>query len=453
MSVLVVLLASGCVFSGSGQNSAELDGRVAGLVSGAVTAEPAPASAKSVPLSGGYVPAIRAAVLSNHGYTASLREIRQAQATVRASQSALRPQLTGNVMAGGVATRENGSTSTETGLGAGLNLSQLLYDGGESVAGIDATTARAYSTVYLATAQANEIGLAAASAWIDLWQYSQQMALVDSRLAEVRPLLSRIDSLIANGLGDRADIASARRQFLDLELERLRIEAALDDAANRFSRYFGQRPGKVSTPENLFSADKIYRMGERWTEAPRLIATAAEIISAQHELEAAKARLKPQVVMQVGADSPTSQDDDPELSAGLSLRYTFGDGGRRKADVTAREERVAALQFRLDDLRAQTRSEFDSLIARYRSLEASMKMLNQRIAALEDEKDTLYSQLSSGQSTMRQLVETEVLYYRALSDQIALRGERLRLELALSASAGTLLKRLGIDIETGSASP
>lgn len=450
LPLTALLAVSACGGSYSGADDPELDADVLALVQTDSVSQPSDQEEVDgrVALDAGFNEALRSAVLSSRSLESAVREFREAAAGIDVASSARRPQITGSATAGGIA--EGSRDDVRTNLGASLDTSlrQLIYDGGETSANIDAASARAYAARAGISARGNEVGQAAATAWIDLWQHSTHLALLQERLREVRPLLDRIERLIAGGMVDRAALAGAERQILDIELEEERLQASRDDARNRFERYFGEAPNTVSAPPSLFARADLENMRELWPEAPELVASAAELVAAQRDVDAAAAQRRPRISLSTGVNAPLSDQDDAQVTTGLFLEHTFGDGGRRRAEIEAREERLAARQSDFDDARDEARSDFESALSQYSSLVSSLAVLEEQIEVLDVERETLRSQLASGQSSVRDLVESEILYYRALARQIELRAQRSRIEVMLGSRTGALLPRLGIEPES-----
>lgn len=446
LSLAALLAAGACGGNFSGADDPDLDAAVFDLVQADTVSQPTDAAAQpQVELDAGFAEAIRSAVLSNPGFAAATRAFEEAAAGIDVASSAQRPQIVGSATAGGIAEGTRSDARTRLGGSLDTSLRQLIYDGGEVSANIDSASARAYAARAGIAARGNEVGQAAAMAWIDLWQHSTHLALLQERLADVQPLLDRIERLIAGGMVDRAALASAQRQILDVELEEERLQAELDDARNRFERYFGEAPSSVPAPPSMFSRGDLVNMRELWPQAPELVAAAAELVAAKRDVDAAVARRRPQVSLSAGVNTPLSDQNDPQLTAGLFLEHTFSDGGRRKAEIEARRERLATRESEFDDARSAARSDFETALSRYNSLLSSQRVLNEQIEVLDDERETLRSQLASGQSSVRDLVESEILYYRALAREIQQRGERSRIEFTLGARTGALLPRLGIE--------
>lgn len=388
---------------------------------------------------------LRKAVLRNERVQASARQLRASEAGIRVAESVLRPQLTGTVSAGGIAERD-----ADNRLGGALDfsLSQLVFDGGAAAAQIDASTARAFAARAEVLVAGNTAGEAAARAWIDVWDYSARLSLLRARVAEVEGIKETLERMITNGFIDRASLAAAERQVLDIRLEEERLSASLRDAQARFERLLGYRPGSVPAPPSLLSRGEPNALRGVWRDAPEMTSAAAQLIALERDLQSARAQMRPVVAVRAGVMSPVSSNDSPNVTLGLTLRHSFGDGGRRVAEIEALEERVSAGRLRLEDLKKEAETELESSLALYSSLLEGRATLIRQIEVIEHENSTLRSQLSSGQATLSQVVEGEVRYFRARSRQIELTAEIARLEIGMIAGTGVLTQRLGIDLDS-----
>lgn len=401
----------------------------------------------AVDLSQGYRSALRSAILENQEFAASVRRYKGADASIRVAQSARRPQIDTSATIGGII--EGGDVdSSEGGAAVDVSLSQLIYDGGRTRANIAGATAQAYAARANVAVAGNEVGRDAALAWNDLWQANSQIALLRERLDEVGPLIGRIEQLISNGMVDRAVLAASKRQFLDLKLEEENLQATLRDAQERFNRYYRDRPRSVSAPKRLLSDAELAQAANIWQDSPALIAAAAELIAAERAVAAAQAEMRPTVSLRTGATSPLGETDNPNFNAGLVLQYKFGDGGRRKAEIERLGEELKAGRATFEDTKSATRVEVETTLSQHRALRQSLSILKSQIQELDVERKTLRSQITSGQSDLRRLVESEILYYRVRSRRIGLRGELAALEITLASVTGQFINKLAIDIDT-----
>lgn len=446
VSAVSLGLLAGCDTAGV-PTTEELDASVAEMTQNDVTrsSDTEDRVDRTVDLSQGYQTALRTAILNNQRFQASLSEFRSADANIRFAQSARRPQIIGSTTAG--AAYDGDSDRTATGAAADVALSQMIFDGGQTRANIARSTAQAYAARANISVSANDVGQRAAEAWIDLWQANAQIALVQERINEISPLLERIERLIASGMVDRAALAAAQRQFLDIKLEEERLQADQRDASERFLRYYGARPRSVSAPQRLFTNAELAQMSTSWQAAPALTAAAAELIAAERAVEAAEGQLRPTIDLRAGVGSPLRGSNRPNANVGLVLEYTFGDGGRRRAEIDRLSEQLQAGRATFEDTKDETRVDVESALSRHRTLHGTMSVVQAQIRELETERSTLQSQISSGQANMRQLVEAEVAYYRARARLIDVRGEMTSLEIVIAALTGQLTNRLSINVD------
>ena len=392
----------------------------------------------------GYRTALRASVLASSEFHAAVRRFRESEAGIQLAQSGARPQVSGGVTIGAIGGGDR--SGIDTGAAANLSLSQLLFDGGETRANIEGATAQAYSARAAIAITGNDVAMRAATAWRDLWQATTQLAMLQEQVSEAESLLERIQRLISSGIVDRAAFASGQRQLLDLKLEQESLQAARRDAQQRFNRYFGSRPTSLPAPDRLFTDAELSRFVSNWQDSPLLIKAAAELIVAERAVDAVRAEIRPNVSLQAGAQSALDNSDRPEGNIGVVVRHVFVDGGRRAAQLTQREEALAAAREAFEAQKDDLNVEAETSLSRHRSLRASVSVLQAQLRELETERDTLRSQITSGQANLRQLVEAEVTFYRTRARLLEIRGDIAALELTIVASAGQLPERLGVDI-------
>ena len=400
--------------------------------------------AQPIALAQGLAPALRAAVTTNQGYLGALALEAEAMGQVGVAASARRPQLTGNANVGGI--RETGSNAaTTTGIAGGLNLSQLVYDGGASASAMNRSTALALSAQAGRVAQGNEIALSAARAWIDLWQYSERLRLMLARTAEMDTLIDQIERMASNGMLDRASLENAQRQIVDIKLEESRLIAGQAEAQVLFQRYFNATPSTVPQPSELVSAAQARSLAQDWQTSPGLQRQAAELLAAQAAVGEAQSAFRPRARLQAGALSPLDSADSTDVSVGLSLEYSFSDGGRRKKQLEAAEARVAATDAQLSDAQRGLEAELQAGLTRLAAIERAMPLLADKLRLSQSEAETSRSQMLTGQSNLRQLVEAEIEIYRAQDQQIAMQAERQILLLTIASRTGALSRLVGLE--------
>lgn len=399
--------------------------------------------AGAISLSEGLVPALRVAVSTNKGYLGALALEAEAMGQVGVVSSVRRPQLTGNANIGGI--RDTGSSAdTTTGVAGGVNVSQLVYDGGASVSAMNRSTALALSAQAGRVGQGNDIALSAARAWIDLWQYSERLRLMRARTAEMDTRIVQIERMASNGMLDRASLENAQRQIVDIKLEESRLIAGQAEAQVLFQRFFNASPSNVPKPSELVSATQARTLAQDWQTAPGLQRQAAELLAAQAAVGEAQSAFRPRARLQAGARSPLDSADSTDLTLGLSLEYSFSDGGRRQAQLETAQARVTATDAQLIDAQRSLEAELQAGLTRLASIERAMPLLADKLRLSRLEAETSNFQMQTGQSNLRQLVESEIEIYRAQDQQIAMQAERQVLLLTIAARTGALSRLVGL---------
>lgn len=428
----VVVVLAGC--AGSPMELSDM--RAA--VEAELVADAADGTARAaVPLTDGFVAALREAVVVNERYRAAEAREREAAQRIGVAASALRPALSGDASLG--ALREiGGGSATDTGASGGLTLSQLVYDGGGAEAVVNRSTAEAVAAIADRMAVANDVALNAARAWTDVWQYSERLRLLRERTEEMDELVGQIERLASTGVVDRAALDGALRQIVDVSIEERRLESDQSDAEARFARFFNTQPSNVGQPPDVLNVASARRLAETWRRAPDLQREAAQLLAAQAAVVEARSAFRPRVRLQAGARAPLERGETTDLTAGLTLEYNFSDGGRRQRELEAAEERAEAQQLRLEDIQRSLAVELEAAAARLGSIERSLPLVTRKIDLSRSEADTARSQIMTGQSTVRQLVEAEIEVYRASDQRVALLAERQMLLLTVAARTGEL---------------
>ena len=382
---------------------------------------------------------IKGAVESNKSYTAALAAERAMSSRVTSVKSVRKAQIRGNSTVGGI--RETGgraSDKTHEGAAVSLNLSQIIYDGGLSSSNIDRAEAQAFGASAERKSLGNDIALQAAKAWIDNWQYQTRLSILHKRTLELDDLISKMERMANNGMSDRSALDSVRRQVLDIALEKKLLQNDQNEAAIKFKHFFNQKIARVSKPDKLVGLSEVRAQAENWQAAPDLQRIAAEVVVAKRGVEASEAAFKPQARLQAGLTSPMQEGESTDASFGVVVEYTFGDGGRRLAELEEAEASFEAAKARLDDASKMLSSEMNVAIKNLNSLQESLPLMNEKISLSRLEVETARSQLATGQSNLRQLIAAELENYRAEDKLIVLEANNLIVQLSILAKTGAL---------------
>lgn len=444
-SLLTVLLIGGC-----STQPALTDVEIAASVSEKTRTnvmDPTLAVAPSVSPGNISTASLRQVISSNEGFSAAIARYRAAQANITVASSGQRPQVTGSVSSGGFLSNTDTGDTSGLGAGADVSLTKLIYDGGETVALIDVASAKAFGAKAEIAVTGNTIGSEAAIAWIDVWQYNERLSLLNRRIANLQPWVSRIEQLISSSIENRSVLKAAQRQILDIELEEESLRAAQIAAQQRFKQYFGFMPATVPAPPKIFTSAEITALRQALPGSPKLVAAAAELVVAESELAAATARQRPKVVFRTGLNAPLSQEDPQTITAGIVVQHSFFDGGRLNAQAEARQEQLQSLRGDFEDTKSAGESSLEASLAEYRSINSSLSLISEQISVTRSERESIENELGSGQSNIQQYVEAEIRNYRAEARRLQLMAEQRTIEVELGALTGRLMEKLNLDVE------
>lgn len=388
--------------------------------------------------------ALLVAVSQNELYRAALAAETAAKAQVDVASSGTRPQISSSLNAGLIQDASSNNGDVEKGAIAGVNLSQLIYDGGETTANVN----RANAEVLIAEAdrmvRGNDVASRASQAWVDVWKHQSRAELLASRLTKLNELVGQIERMAANGMVDRSVVDSATRERLEFEMVDLNIQADLQDAELRFARLFNTSPARLRLPENVVTATDIRAAVGAPRQAPELQLSAAELIVARSAVARAEAGFEPRIRLQAGLRSPVDEQDDANGSLGVVVEYVIGDGGRRQSQLESATAQMQRSEAQFTASKQAFETEMNISVARLDAIERSLPVVTQREALAAERIETLQSQLATGQTGLSQLIDAEIQLYRVRDQLVTMRAEREILFLTTGARLGLLARQIGL---------
>ena len=340
------------------------------------------------------------------------------------------------------------SSTTERGASANLSISQLIFDGGSSAAIIDQARANAFIAEMDVELAANNVAKDAALAWINIDTLQKRETLLQALVVKTEKMLAQMETLVASGMIDKSASASAEIAARALSLEKSNINAQIAAASASYMKFFGTVPKNLSTPTSLLTAADLDYIQRNWNRAPIMAQTAAKVLAAKQSLIAAQGREKPTVGFKAGMASPMEKDERTTYAIGLEVSWIIGDGGRREANIAVKAANLAAAEQKLKGAKLAGKRELDTALSRRAALIASLETLAAQEAASQNELEIMLSQLATGQTTVRQLIQAEEKSYRATDQRISVSSELLKMDFEMLASSGLFSKRLGINTNT-----
>jgi adhesin transport system outer membrane protein len=397
-------------------------------------------------LSGDFTKDLSKIVTNSSEYTVAVNNYESAFSQILVAGADRELQISASANAGQTIKDGAGlASTTERGASANLSVSQLIFDGGSSVARIDQARANAFIAEMDLELVANTTAKDAAVSWINLDTLNKRNTQFQALITKTEKMLTQMETLVASGMVDKSASASAEIAARALSLEKANLDAQIAAAEASYMKFFGAVPKNLTTPPSLLTVADLTHIQRNWNRAPIMARTAAQVLSAKQSLLAAQGREKPTVGFKAGLASPMEKDERTTYAIGLEMSWIIGDGGRREASTAAQAANLKAAEQKLKGAKLAGRRELDTALSRRTALITSLNTFAVQEAAAQNELKIMWSQLATGQTTVRKLIQAEEKAYRTSDQRISVASELLKIDFEMLASSGLLSKRLGIN--------
>lgn len=392
---------------------------------------------------GEYLPTIKSAALQSNSYAEAMATIDQAAQNVAIAESSLSTQVSLTSQAGGIAEYASGVSST-AGLSANLLINKLISDGGASVSSINSSVAKLVMAESKAEADVNSLVSKISASWIDIWQYQERASLLKKSTQAARELVQQLERLVESGIVDKTSAVSAKIQLSDLEAEQLRLNERLASANERLAVFIERDDRPLQRPLLMNSSIKGLNLDTIWQQNPSLRASAASIFLAEQELTFAAAQKKPKVGLRASLQSPMSRESSTDAVVGLQVNWTLGDGGRRDAEIAARQANLNRATNQFETQKREVMATLSQMIKTKQFLLTSRDKINTKKADVISSQDTLKKQLATGQADLKSVIDIEIKSQQTADRAIELEAEIMKIDLKIAAHSGQLLSTFNI---------
>ena len=440
LSVVLFALSS----CGAPQNfDANLKSEITGLSK--VTPRLLEQSASAHKLSGNFKSDLSNAILYSPEYLSAMSTVAATKSQILLANADRKLQVSATANAGQIVKNGAGaSSSKDHGASVNLGVSQLIFDGGVNVASIDLARVKSFIAEMDVELVANNTAKEAAAAWVNIDTLNARDTLLQTLMTKTEKMLKQMETLVASGMIDKSTSASAEIAVRALLLEKANINAQIAAASASYMVFFGSVPENLSTPQSLLTPADLIQIQRNWSSAPILLQTSAQVVAARKSLSAAQGGEKPTVGFKAGVTSPMEKDERTTYAIGVEVAWIIGDGGRRKANTAAQAANLKAAEQKLKGAKLAGKRDLDTALSRRNTLIASLQTLAAQEVSSQNELKIMWSQLPTGQTSVRQLIQAEEKAYRTSDQKISVASELLKLDFEMLASSGLLTKKLGL---------
>ncbi|MFN4238827.1 MAG: TolC family outer membrane protein [Vogesella sp.] len=353
--------------------------------------------------------------------------------------------------------RENNKTPTTTGgsvkedftrRGYTLAVNQNLFSGfitTNQVKQLDYTS-RARYYEYLATAE--QQGLEAVRAFMDVVRYSKLVGIAEENYAIHKGIYEQILQRVTQGVGRRVDLEQIAGRLALAESNLVNELSNLNDVSARYARITGEAPpNELKLPSlNMGlvpAANNVMVVADRYN--PSLQAARAFYRAAEAEIDVRRGAFSPTLDLRANKSGTHNKDgvkgrtDEQAVELVVSMNLYRGGADRaRLASATERRDEAEALGIKAcRDMRQQVSIAFNDTVR----ISSQLESLRQHQLSTEKARDAYRKQFDIGQRTLLDMLDSENELFEA-------RRELLNAELNQQLAVYRVLGESGRLMET-----
>jgi adhesin transport system outer membrane protein len=341
---------------------------------------------------------------------------------------------------------------------ASLNLRQMLFDGMETKNEVMRQQARTNSRAYGVYSTAENTGLDAVEAYLNVLRRQKLVELAQTNLEAHQRTHDQIMLRAERGVGRKADQDQSLGRLALAEANLMAEESNLRDAETNYLRVVGMPPASLSKPDSPISmipASIDEAIAEALDNHPTLRLANYDLESANAQHETAKAPFYPDLHLEVGTRADHDIDGqrgmDKDITAMLRLRYNLYNGGKD----SARREETAYLINQAAEIRNNTHREVEESVRlswnAWQTVKSQLPSREQHVASSEKARDAYRQQFSLGQRTLLDLLDSENEVFQSRSALVNTQYDEMFAMYRILNSMGMLLQSLNVELPEATA--
>ncbi len=399
--------------------------------------------------------ALVAAYEGNPTLLAQRAQLRATDETLPEARSGWLPTVTADGDVGSATVDSNVSGQQDLNpLSYGLSLSQPLYRGGRTVAGVSRSRNLIMSQRALLQSVEQSVLLEAATAYIDVLRDTAVLDLNTNNEQVLRRELNATEDRFRVGELTLTDVAQARARLAGAVAARIRAQGDLEASRAEYARVIGALPGSLSLPPPIagLPANLQETLDALQDDNPDLIAARYQAEAARDDIALARSELLPTLSLdgRVSHSEESALEGTESDSASITAQLTIplyqagGPSSRvRQAKQTANERRI--------EVDEAERAAIAFATSAWQALEVALAAEAQFEAQVEANKVALEGtreQARVGSRILLDVLNAEQELLDAQVDLVLAKRTSFVARLTLLASVGRLTARgLGLPVE------
>ncbi|MDN3613985.1 TolC family outer membrane protein [Vibrio gallaecicus] len=335
---------------------------------------------------------------------------------------------------------------------ATLTLTQLIWDGSNTLNDIDRTAADAESVRYQLLSDAQDMALEVTKVYLDAVKAYEVLSLSESNLATHKEIYRDIKKRVDSGIGSTADMSQVEARIAKAHGNLLAAQNNLFDTHIQFEQLVGQSPLGLVFPRADSSALPL-TIEKALTQAfemhPVIKIAQVDVDSAKFQYKQSKSNNYPTISVEAAQtwrdDAGGTEGNSDEFSAMLRLRYNLYNGG----SDSSRSESMAYQLNKSKDLRERTfRSVEESLRLSWNALDLTVQQKEFLSDHVDSASQTVISyekQYRIGKRTLLDLLNTENELFEARKGYLDAKYDEQYAKYRVMNASGNLLAALKVE--------
>lgn len=335
---------------------------------------------------------------------------------------------------------------------ATLSLTQLIWDGSNTINDMDRTEAEAESARLQLISLAENKALDVAQVYLDAVKATEILALSENNLVIHKKIYSDIKKRAASGIGSTADVSQVEARVARAQGNLLAAQNNLFDTHTVFTQIVGTPPQALvypKTDENTLPLSLQEGLQRAYDHHPVILTAQSDIQAAKYQYAQSKSNNYPTFSFEAAQtwrdDAGGVEGSSDEFSAMVRMRYNLYNGG---SDSALSEKSAYQLNMAKDLRDSAYRNVEQSLRLSWSALDLTLqqkKFLEDHVDAASDTVVAYEKQYRIGKRTLLDLLNTENELFEARKSYLDAHYAEQFAKYRVLHSTGTLLPSLLID--------
>ncbi|TWX52198.1 TolC family outer membrane protein [Colwellia hornerae] len=347
----------------------------------------------------------------------------------------------------------------------GVSIKQILFDGMFTSNEIDRTKFEASAEQWTLIANAEDLALQVAKAYLNFIKTAEFVKLSEKNIASHQAIYLQIKERTDSGLGNIADLSQVTGRLARAQSNMISARNNNLDARSQFIRLTNAQPNSLVLPvpdADMLPKDKVLGLNLAIKNHPVIRSAQQDISAARSFKSSINARYYPTLSLELAANSdndiagesginrfgPDVGGHRNDATAMLRFRYNFYAGGKDVASERSAAYKVSEAQEINYSAHRQVTESFGLAWNAFKMLALQKKYLKQHVTTSSDTKSAYKQQFDIGQRNLLDLLDTENELFQARKDYLDADFNELSAQYRLLNATGQLLDSLRVTRST-----